>query len=142
MRIYLKYTLLTILMAFLFDASSVSTRTHTYKCGTVYVASNDGKQWSEYRESQIKMYVEFDYPRMAMEDSDKDQYFYTFSSYKKTYYKRDGRKLKKLIMKGINTYTGDKVVVTMYEYDSYWSLLEIIENDNIKILFKIHEIII
>ena len=142
MRVYLKYILLTILMAFLFNTRSTSARTHTYKCGTVYVSSNYGKQWSEYRESQIKMYVEFDYPRMAMEDSDKDQYFYTFSSYKKTYYKRDGRKLKKLIMKGLNTYTGDKVVVTMYEYDSYWSLLEIIENDNIKILFKIHEIII
>lgn len=96
-----KYILLTILMTFLFDARSTNARTHTYKCGTVYVASNDGKQWSEYRESQIKMYVEFDYPRMAMEDSDKDQYFYTFSSYKKTYYKRDGRKLKKLIMKGL-----------------------------------------
>lgn len=62
--------------------------------------------------------------------------------YKKAYYKRDGKRLKKLIMKGLNTYTGDKVVVTMYEYDSYWSVLEIVENDNVKILFKIHQNII
>lgn len=62
--------------------------------------------------------------------------------YKKAYYKRNGKRLKKLIMKGLNTYTGDKVVVTMYEYDSYWSVLEIVENDNVKILFKIHQNII
>lgn len=142
MRIYIKYGIITVLMALLFNASSVSARTYTYKCGTVYVSNNDGKQWSEYRESQIKLYMEFDYPRMTMEDNEGDQYFYTFESYKKAYYKRDGKRLKKLIMKGLNTYTGDKVVVTMYEYDSYWSVLEIVENDNVKILFKIHQNII
>jgi len=97
MRIYIKYGIITVLMALLFNASSVSARTYTYKCGTVYVSNNDGKQWSEYRESQIKLYMEFDYPRMTMEGNEGDQYFYTFESYKKAYYKRDGKRLKKLI---------------------------------------------
>jgi hypothetical protein len=140
MGIYLKYGIITVLMALLFNASSVGAGPiRTYKCGTVYVSNNEGERWSEYRESQIKLYMELDYPRMAMEDNEGDQYFYTFESYKKTYYKRDGKRLKKLIMKGLNTYTGDKVVVTVYEYDTYWSVLEIVENNNVKILFKIHQ---
>lgn len=70
MRIYLKYGIITVLMALLFNASSVSARVYTYKCGTVYVSNNDGKQWSEYRESQIKLYMELDYPIMTMEDNE------------------------------------------------------------------------
>lgn len=135
----LKYILATLIF-FISSITLVQARDHFYECGTVYMSTLNKKGWSDYQPTILQYDVLISYPRMVLTDQDNDRYYYTFSSYKKTFYTRDNKKYHQVIMNGLNSSTGDKVTVNLYEYDAYWDLLEIIESTGIKVLFKVHEI--
>lgn len=135
----LKHLFLLVLVFFGVSLLS-SAQVRYYDSGTVYVSFAEKLGWSDYKETKTTYEVAFSYPKLILTDQEGNNINCIFSSYSKGYYIRDHKKLKKLNMKGLNSNTGVKVEVNMYEYDEYWSLLEMVEATGVKVLFKIREV--